>query len=138
MGKGLSAGTAETRRAHGRVLFNTAMSRGSRAPREHFPIDFRDENGSYTTISSTFLETVGPYKLYDYQLEGTRVAASGIDLLAVVPTGGGKTAFFTLPIQLLRHIVMNTAVDPDLRKYYPKHPVMLVIMPTNSLSMEKV
>ncbi|KZV63113.1 hypothetical protein PENSPDRAFT_590392 [Peniophora sp. CONT] len=113
------------------------MSRGSRAPRKHFPIDIRDTTVLYYSFASTTLEKVAPYKLYDYQLEGTLIAGSGVDLLGVVPTGGGKTVFFTLPIQLLCAIASSTTVDPDVRKHYPRNPVMLVIMPTNSLSMEK-
>lgn len=42
------------------------------------------------------LQPLLPYEPHDYQLEGVAKCLDGIDLLAVLPTGSGKTAYYSM------------------------------------------
>ena len=81
------------------------------------------------------------YDPHDYQLEAVARAIEGQDVLALLPTGAGKTGIFVMAIWGL--IKMNA--DPVWARSYPaissrvpKNPAMVAIYPTNTLAEEQV
>ena len=78
-----------------------------------------------------------PYDPHDYQLEGVTKSLDGVDLLAVLPTGGGKTGFLYMYMLIMKALSENPNLcDPP--KHVPKDPVMIAIFPTNVLEKEMV
>lgn len=51
-----------------------------------------------------------PYDPHDYVIDGTCKALDGIDLLAVLATGGGKMDFYILYLLVLKAIAQNPFV----------------------------
>ncbi|KAI0312886.1 P-loop containing nucleoside triphosphate hydrolase protein [Amylostereum chailletii] len=88
--------------------------------------DFLSTNGR--TLASNLLKP---------HLDGTCAIANGTDLLALIPTGGGKTAFLFLPIFLINAIHSNSSLPPSVKDRFPKNPLVVAIFPTISLEMEK-
>lgn len=84
------------------------------------------------------LEQLG-YSPHDYQLEGVCKALDGLDILAVTPTGSGKTGYLVMYFVVARAIVRNPmlCVSPpavDLRR----NPAMVVVCPTLALEDDMV
>ncbi|OJT13789.1 hypothetical protein TRAPUB_9636 [Trametes pubescens] len=57
-----------------------------------------------------------PYVPHDYQLNGVCKLLDGIDLVAVLPTGAGKTGYYTMYMLMLLELSKNPALcDPPTR-----------------------
>ena len=81
------------------------------------------------------------YDPHDYQIEAVARVVEGQDVLALLPTGAGKTGIFVMAIHAL--IKMNS--DPTWSRSYPEissripdNPAMIAIYPTNTLAEEQV
>ncbi|CAL1715101.1 unnamed protein product [Somion occarium] len=72
-----------------------------------------------------------PYQPHDYQLEGARKALDGIDILAVTPTGSGKTGFLTMYMLVTQAIASDSSLCPQKRM--KKRAIMIVVCPTKAL-----
>ncbi|KAJ7447406.1 P-loop containing nucleoside triphosphate hydrolase protein [Mycena latifolia] len=68
------------------------------------------------------------YDPHDYQLEGVCCSLDGVHLLAITPTGSGKTGFYTMYIL----IVIAVVKDPTELPYQ----CLIVICPTIPLQLE--
>jgi hypothetical protein len=75
---------------------------------------------------------------HDYQLEGICKALDGHHLLAIIPTGGGKSIFYFGYILLMKHLKHDTRVHISLRDKWPEKPGLLYVSPTNGLELEQV
>ncbi|KAJ8463000.1 hypothetical protein ONZ51_g10537 [Trametes cubensis] len=78
-----------------------------------------------------------PYTPHDYQLEGVCKLLDGTDLVAVLPTGAGKTGFYMMYMLLLLELSQKpTLCDPP---YIPltKDPCLIMVYPTNGLEEEQ-
>jgi len=84
------------------------------------------------------LRPILPYDCHDHQLEGVCKAVDGVDLLAVIPTGGGKTGYFFMYILLLLEIQKRPAIAASLKKKHPSNPALVLVSPTNGLEVEMV
>ncbi|KAJ7482141.1 hypothetical protein B0H11DRAFT_2280205 [Mycena galericulata] len=71
---------------------------------------------------------------HDYQLDGVCKILDKIDLVAVTPTGSGKTGFLFLSLLVMMAIAANPALCPSVT--FPKDPAMVVICPTNSIEQQ--
>ncbi|MCX6123727.1 MAG: DEAD/DEAH box helicase, partial [Proteobacteria bacterium] len=90
-------------------------------------------NSSFTLMGlsadlQATLERLGYKKPTEIQVQSIPAAIAGHDLIAIAPTGTGKTAAFALPI-LQRLASMN-----KLRE--SKMPTALVLTPTRELAIQ--
>ncbi|TCD62749.1 hypothetical protein EIP91_006447 [Steccherinum ochraceum] len=98
------------------------------------PSGFRSADGQ--KLLKNILTDRLPYEPHDYQLEGVGTTLEKQDLLAILPTGAGKTGFFTMyMIAMLALSEKPTLCDPPLKEM-PKDPVMVVVCPTLGLEVE--
>ncbi|KAM5546219.1 hypothetical protein V8D89_000345 [Ganoderma adspersum] len=77
-----------------------------------------------------------PYQPHDWQLEGVCKMLDGKDLVAILPTGAGKTGYFTMFMLTL----VELSQDPSLCSppvSVPRDPCMIVVYPTNGLEEEQ-
>ncbi|KAH9922249.1 P-loop containing nucleoside triphosphate hydrolase protein [Fomitopsis serialis] len=73
-----------------------------------------------------------PYDPHDYQLEGICQVLDGLDLLAALATGSGKTGFFSMYMLMLIELSNNLSLcTPPVA--VPKDPAMVGIFPTIGL-----
>jgi len=78
-----------------------------------------------------------PIQLHDYQLEGIRHALDGVDIVATMATGAGKTGFYCF-LMLVIHAISQ---DPNIAlngMTFPRNPCMLLISPTKALQQDMV
>ncbi|CDO73525.1 hypothetical protein BN946_scf185013.g160 [Trametes cinnabarina] len=78
------------------------------------------------------------YSPHDYQLEGVCKALDGVDLLAITPTGSGKTGFLVMYL-LVMHSISDRPTLCGSQKppsHFQKKATMIVICPTLSLEDE--
>ncbi|KAI1781866.1 P-loop containing nucleoside triphosphate hydrolase protein [Ganoderma leucocontextum] len=78
------------------------------------------------------------YDPHDYQLEGVCKALDGIDLLAVTPTGSGKTGFLTMYLLMMHAIMDNPSLCAPKKPppHFRKDGAMVVVCPTKSLEVD--
>ncbi|KAF8720414.1 hypothetical protein AX14_010991 [Amanita brunnescens Koide BX004] len=79
-----------------------------------------------------------PFDPHDYQLEGVCQILDGLDLLAVTPTGSGKTGFIYILLLVLYGIQQKPELRPPGVRIFPKDPVIFVVCPTNALEEDMV
>ncbi|EAU93471.1 hypothetical protein CC1G_12065 [Coprinopsis cinerea okayama7 len=73
-----------------------------------------------------------PIVPHDYQTEGVCACLDGESLLATLPTGAGKTSYYSFTMLVM--IALSKAPELALEgKGFPKNPAMLVILPTKAL-----
>ncbi|KAJ2981881.1 hypothetical protein NUW54_g10818 [Trametes sanguinea] len=77
-------------------------------------------------------EEIG-YAPHDYQLEGVCRALDGVDLLAITPTGSGKTGFLVMYLVAMRAILRKPALCPNPPAHFKSDAVMIVVCPTLAL-----
>jgi len=73
------------------------------------------------------------YDPHDYQVEGVCQSLDGVDLLAITPTGSGKTGYYAMYVLA---VVENPLLCPTSK--FPKNPCLTVICPTIPLQLEMV
>ena len=78
-----------------------------------------------------------PHDLHDYVLEGVCKAVDGIHVLAVAPTGGGKTGYFYGYILLLKALE-KMSPRAQLKRKFPRNPAIVIVFPTKGLEEEMV
>ena len=74
---------------------------------------------------------------HDYQLEGICHALDGVDVVATMATGAGKTGFYCFLMLVIRAI----SEDPNIAlngMTFPRNPCMLLISPTKALQQDMV
>jgi ATP-dependent helicase YprA (DUF1998 family) len=79
-----------------------------------------------------------PYDPHDYQVDGICKSLDGIDLMAVTPTGSGKTTFLTGYMHVMLAILDNPELCPRAQFRVKKDPVMIVVCPTKALQEDMV
>lgn len=84
------------------------------------------------------LRTLLPYDPHDHQLEGICKALDGIDLLATIATGAGKTGYFTMTMLVVLALQRDEALAARFTRTFPSHPAAIIIYPTNGLEEEMV
>ncbi|KAL1943189.1 hypothetical protein VTO73DRAFT_4264 [Trametes versicolor] len=66
------------------------------------------------------------YGPHDYQLEGVCKALDGIDILAVTPTGSGKTGFLIMYLIVMRVLMTRPERCANPPLHFKKNPAMVV------------
>ncbi|KAJ7480358.1 P-loop containing nucleoside triphosphate hydrolase protein [Mycena galericulata] len=74
------------------------------------------------------------YDPHDYQIEGVCASLDGIDLLAITPTGSGKTGFYTMYMLIILAVLKDPNLCPTAS--FPADPCLIVICPTIPLQLE--
>lgn len=76
------------------------------------------------------------FEPHSYQMDGICKVLDGIDLVAVTPTGSGKTGYLFLTILIMIAIAKNPSLCPTVK--FPKDPAIVVVCPTNSIEQQMV
>jgi len=108
------------------------------ASNSHPNFEFSTSEGHQLTRS--VLRPLLPYDPHDDQLEGVCKMADGVDLMALMRTGSGKTGYFTMHMLLLIALSKDpTIVAPfKLKRKVPANPAMVIVFPTNGVEEEMV
>jgi ERCC4-related helicase len=77
-----------------------------------------------------------PFHPHDYQIDGICAALDGKDVMAILPTGSGKTGLFFMYMLVIRELWKNPELYPQ--KMIPTNPLMVAICPTNYLENQTV
>ena len=84
------------------------------------------------------LRDLWPHTPRDYQVEAVSKLLDGVDVLAILPTGAGKTAILTMFMLILDHMALDPGRFPSHCRWFPEDPIMVVVYPTNCLEEEQV
>ena len=72
------------------------------------------------------------YDPHDYILDGICPVMDGFDLIAMAPTGSGKTGYLILLMLVVRKIAVDKVLAIGMETF-PEDPVMIVVCPTKAL-----
>ncbi|EIN04091.1 hypothetical protein PUNSTDRAFT_33608, partial [Punctularia strigosozonata HHB-11173 SS5] len=96
------------------------------------------DNPTGRALARRLLKPRIPYTdVHDYQLEALCKMMDGIDVLATIKTGAGKSAYFYMFIMLLHAFLEDQSLQEVLKRPVPQNPCMVVIYPTNGLEVEQ-
>ena len=90
---------------------------------------------------SQILERFIPFVPHDYILEGIAEVLDGKDLVAITPTGSGKTGYMAFTAIVVRELTSIPTKYPEAQNItnkFPKNPLMLAICPTNYMEYQVV
>ncbi|KAJ3772641.1 hypothetical protein FB446DRAFT_703716 [Lentinula raphanica] len=94
------------------------------------PFSFQSERGH--ALISQIVRLYAPFQPHDYVLEGVGALLDGKDLIAVTPTGSGKTGYIAytalVVCELTRHPENYPEVG-DVAKKFPNDPLILCTFP---------
>ncbi|KAJ3726680.1 P-loop containing nucleoside triphosphate hydrolase protein [Lentinula raphanica] len=98
---------------------------------------FKSQEGHALIIKIVQLYT--PFRPHDYVLEGISELLDGRDLVAITPTGSGKTSYIAYTALVVRELTTHPENYPNvqnLTKRFPRNPLILTICPTNYLEYQ--
>lgn len=78
-----------------------------------------------------------PHEPHDYQLEGVCKSLDRVDLLAISPTGSGKSGYMVMFMLVYMAIARAPSLCPAAG-FKVKDPVMFVVCPTKALEYDMV
>ncbi|KAJ2998525.1 hypothetical protein NUW54_g7020 [Trametes sanguinea] len=84
------------------------------------------------TVSSAL-----PYVPHDHQVNGVCKLLDGLDMVAVLPTGAGKTTYYVMYILVLRALAANPSLCVPPYKCFTLDPCLIMVYPTNGLEEEQ-
>ncbi|KAK6988782.1 ATP-dependent DNA helicase Q1 [Favolaschia claudopus] len=94
---------------------------------------FYSESG-FNLVRNVLLGVLPNFEPHHYQMDGICKILDGVDLVAVTPTGSGKTAYLFLSILVMMAISKTPSLCPQIK--FPKDPAMVVVCPTNSIEQQ--
>ena len=101
------------------------------------PFLFSSHEGN--NLCRNILHQYLPYHPHDVQIEGICKLLDGVDMLAILRTGMGKTGFLLMYMLVLLEILKNPHLCPsDAVEKFPEKPCMLVVLPTKYLEHQMV
>ncbi|KAI0742857.1 P-loop containing nucleoside triphosphate hydrolase protein [Daedaleopsis nitida] len=98
------------------------------------PYKFSSAEGA--AICKTLIHEQLGYYPHTYQLEGVQKALDKTDVLAITPTGSGKTGFLTMYLLVMHAVMNNPERYPNPPKHFRKDGAMVVVCPTRSLEVD--
>lgn len=101
------------------------------------PIILKFSSPEGVALVRNTLRTLLPFDPHTYQLDGICTCLDGQDLIAICPTGSGKTEFFSMYILMLRALSANPNLCRPSRKV-PQDPAMVFVCPTIVLEEDVV
>ena len=100
---------------------------------------FSFSSGTGKDLVCHLLQDLWPHRTpRDHQLEATTKALDGTDVLAILPTGTGKTAILIMFMLVLTHMKANPNEYTQHSARFPDDPIMVIVYPTNCLEEEQV
>ncbi|KAF7341442.1 hypothetical protein MVEN_01881400 [Mycena venus] len=75
-----------------------------------------------------------PYDPHDYQIEGVCCSLDGVHLLAITPTGSGKTGYYMMYMLIVLAVLKDPTLCPTAK--FPVDPCLVVISPTIPLQLD--
>lgn len=93
------------------------------------PFLFKSKEGKALCLKILKDNPLLPFRPHDAQLEGICAALDKDDLLAVLPTGYGKTGLFFMYMLVMRALAKDRTLYPGGWKG-PSDPIMVIICPT--------
>lgn len=90
------------------------------------------------SLARKILRPLLPYDPHDVQLEGICKSVDGGDIMALLPTGAGKTGFFIFYMLLMLALAKDPSLVAPRKKRVPQNPVMVIVFPTNGVEEEMV
>ncbi|KAJ7450708.1 P-loop containing nucleoside triphosphate hydrolase protein, partial [Mycena galericulata] len=94
---------------------------------------FSSPTGS-SLVRNILLTALPTFEPHSYQTDGICKVLDKIDLVAVTPTGSGKTGFLFLTILVMKAIAANPSLCPGVT--FPRDPAIVVVCPTNSIEQQ--
>ncbi|KAJ6624599.1 hypothetical protein B0H10DRAFT_1977617 [Mycena sp. CBHHK59/15] len=88
----------------------------------------------FTLVRKILLAALPTFEPHTYQMDGICKVLDKVDLVAVTPTGSGKTGFLFLTIIVMSAIAANPSLCPTVA--FPKDPAIVVVCPTNSIEQQ--
>ncbi|KAH9912092.1 P-loop containing nucleoside triphosphate hydrolase protein, partial [Epithele typhae] len=80
-----------------------------------------------------------PFDPHDYQLDGITHALDKTDLLAITPTGSGKTGFLTMYLLVMQAVMRRPSLCPQPPpEHFRRRAAMVVVCPTMALQGDMV
>ncbi|KAJ3748286.1 P-loop containing nucleoside triphosphate hydrolase protein [Lentinula raphanica] len=101
------------------------------------PFSFRSQAGH--TLIAQIVQLYAPFRPHDHVLDGIGEMLDGKDLVAITPTGSGKTGYISFTALVVRELTRYPEKYPEVQnaaKRFPKNPLMLAICPTNYLEYQ--
>ncbi|KAH9924245.1 P-loop containing nucleoside triphosphate hydrolase protein [Amylocystis lapponica] len=117
----------------GEMQSNTCNNMTTSASRA-LPHSYLFSSAEGQSLCHKILSSCLPYDPHDYQLDGVCKALDGVDVLAVTPTGSGKTGFLTMYLLVVCAILREPALCPTVK--FKHDPAMLIVCPTKSLEFD--
>ena len=99
---------------------------------------FSFSSGEGMSLVRRVLQDLRSHTPRDHQLEAVTKALDGTDVLAILPTGAGKTAIITMFVLVLSHMKENPGEYAQHSARFPTDPIAIVVYPTNCLEEEQV
>jgi len=84
------------------------------------------------------LQNLWPHTPRDHQIEAVAKLLDGIDVLAILPTGAGKTAILMMFMLVLVYMKGHPEGIASHCRRFPNDPIVMVVYPTNCLEEEQV
>ncbi|KAI9065080.1 P-loop containing nucleoside triphosphate hydrolase protein [Trametes sanguinea] len=78
-----------------------------------------------------------PYVPHDHQVNGVCKLLDGIDVVAVLPTGSGKTTYYVMYTLMLLALSANPSLCDPPYKCFTRDPCLIMVYPTNGLEEEQ-
>jgi hypothetical protein len=94
----------------------------------HSDYQFSTPDGLH--LARKVLRPLLPYDPHDDQLEGICKMIDGINLMALMRTGSGKTGYFTMYMLFLLALSKDPRIVTLAKKSVPNNPVMVLVFPT--------
>ncbi|KAI0313351.1 P-loop containing nucleoside triphosphate hydrolase protein [Amylostereum chailletii] len=96
-----------------------------------------DSSAGREGLCSILLPPFVPYAPHDDQLTCVSKLLDNVDVLAILPTGSGKTRIFFMFIHVIQVLHEDHSIFPKVNRCrYPVNLAMVIICPTKSLSEE--
>ncbi|KAJ7685855.1 P-loop containing nucleoside triphosphate hydrolase protein [Mycena rosella] len=89
---------------------------------------------SGSTHRHTALDVLPHFEPHCYQMDGICKVLDGIDLVAITPTGSGKTGHLFLTILVMIAIAKTPSLCPTVK--FPKDPAIVAVCPTSSIEQQ--
>ncbi|KAJ7604739.1 hypothetical protein B0H17DRAFT_1154437 [Mycena rosella] len=88
----------------------------------------------FKLVCEILLDVLPTFDPHSYQIDGVCKVLDKVDLVAVTPTGSGKTGFLFLSILVMIAIAANPSHCKDVS--FPKDPAIIIVCPTNSIEQQ--
>ena len=90
---------------------------------------FSFSSGAGLELIEEVLRDLWSHTPRDYQIEAVAKLLDGVDVLAILPTGAGKTAILTMFMLILDYMRLNPGCFPSHHRRFPEEPIAVIVYP---------